>query len=251
MNTMQELRQQLRMVVLGDSIAEGLGVKGCCYADLLQKRLVELGRQVTLLNLAYTAFQITDSRKLWPEVISFGPDIVVLAHGITEAIVRPKPSALRLVPLQWHRIGGLDPRPYYSRRVWKRLVQQLESAVRWRVQVQLIRRSGGETLMAPENFECELTKCLDALLNRTSAQVILLTHSGIDKRFYPDSLESLQRFQQSITRAALQAAVPNRVQVSDVSCQLDQWTDFFADHFHPNALGHAKIAAALGEKVAL
>ena len=238
--------QELKIVVLGDSIAAGLGVRGCCYADLLQQRLQGPGCRVTLHNLAYTAFQIADSHELWPQVIAYGPDIVILAHGITEAIVRPPPDALQFVPMRWRRIGWLDPRPYYSRHFPKRLVQQIESAIRWRVKNMLIQTYGGSALIPPEDFECELTQCLDALLDETAAQVILLTHSGIDERFYPHSLVSLRRFQQIVTRAAASA----RVQVCDVSGLLDQWSDFFADHFHPNASGHAKIAMAIHEKVA-
>ena len=234
--------QHLKIVVLGDSIAEGLGVKGRCYADLLRMHLGKADCPVSLLNLAYTAFQITDSRKYWPQVIAFDPDIVIIAHGITEAIIRPN--------INGYRIGRLDPRPYYSQQLLKRLCQQFDSALRWRFQVWMIQKDGGRTLMSCDEFESRLTESLDSLLRETSARVTLLTHNGIDERFYSNSLASLNCFQECIARVAAQAALPNRVQVCDISHLLDPWSDFFADHFHPNATGHAKIAAALFEKVA-
>lgn len=239
--------QPLKIIVLGDSIAAGLGVQNRCYSDLLRDRMVQSGRQVTLLNWAYTAFQMTDSQKLLPKVIAEKPDVVIIAHGITEAIIRPAPSALRFVPRRWRTIGWLDPRPYYSRRWRKRLVQQAESAVRWQIKVQLLQRYGGQTLMSVPDFEQKMADMLEQLMQKTSANVVLVTHNGIDERFYPGSLASLNRYGPCV-QSDFQT---NRIQVCNVTRLLTEWSDYFADHFHPNALGHAKIAEALYRKSGL
>ncbi len=238
---------ELKIVVLGDSIAAGLGVQDQCYADLLRLRLERPGRQVKMLNLAYTAFQITDSQKLLPKVAAENPDIVIIAHGITEAIIRPVPSAMRYVPNRWRPIGWLDPRPYYSRRLGKCLVQRVESALRWRLKVQLIQRCGGETLLPLVDFERQLSETGEWLLERTSARVVLMTHNGIDERFYPRSLAKLNEYRQCVHRSFQS----DRIAVCDVFQRLTEWSDYFADHFHPNAAGHAKIAETLHQKVAL
>lgn len=238
----------MHIVLLGDSIAQGLGVAGCSYADGIRARLRPTHPQTEVTNLAGTAAQITSSLMKLAEIVSWQPDVVIIAHGITEAIVRPVPSALRLIPRRWRQIGWLDPRPYFSRRPWKNLYHRAESGVRWRVKVGLIKRYGGCTLMPQEEFERALSGAVSTLLHATSTQVILLTHNGIDERFYPHSLSSLNRYQMGTQRVAADCQT-GRVRVCDVSRLLDAWSDFFADHFHPNAAGHAKIAEAICEVI--
>src|SRR5579871_3865218 len=89
----------VHMIIVGDSIAEGLGVAGCSYADLLREGVGESGRErAEVKNLAYTAFQISDSSRLLPEIVQDRPDVMIVAHGITEALLRPPAAALRFVP---------------------------------------------------------------------------------------------------------------------------------------------------------
>lgn len=235
----------MRIILLGDSIAAGLGVVGCSYADGLAAKLQPIHPDTQVTNLAATAAQLSSSLTRINDIVSMQPDMVIIAHGITEAIVRPTPSALRLVPRRWRQIGWLDPRPYFSRRLWKRIYHQTESAVRWRVKVHLIKKYGGHTLTSRDEFEQMLSETVETLLNQTSAQVIVLTHNGIDERFYPGSLSSLDHYQRCIEGVVTKAHLSERVHLCDVSCLLNKWSDFFADHFHPNALGHAKIADAI------
>src|SRR6516164_3165063 len=115
-------QRTMNIVVLGDSIAEGLGAAGKAYPDQLAERLSRRsGIEVRLVNLAYTAFQISDSVHLLGLVRSSSPDLVIIAHGISEALVRPAPRALRFAPARWRNKGWMDPRPYFSRRWHRRL----------------------------------------------------------------------------------------------------------------------------------
>lgn len=240
----------MQIVLLGDSIAAGLGVAGCSYADKIEEILNVVPPTTRVISLAGTANQLSFSVTRLGEIIALQPEYVIIAHGITEAIVRPTPRALRHVPARWRQIGWLDPRPYFSRRLWKSIYHRTESALRWRVKVYLIKKYGGATLTSTEDFELLLTKAVTSLLAQTSATVILLTHSGIDDRFYPGSLVSLNSYRDSIVRVAANLAA-ERVQFCDVSELLNEWDDFFADHFHPNASGHRKIAEVLSDKVLL
>lgn len=235
----------MRIVIIGDSIAEGLGVKNLSYGDQLRAQIEETGSKATLLNLSHTGYQISDSYKLLPVAFSFTPDFVVVAHGITEAIVRPKRKAMRFVPLRWRQKGWLDPRPYYSRRILKRLPQQIESALRWRWKNCLIRSFGGETWTSQTDFSDAVDGFIHALLSQTTAQIILLTQCGLDERFYPGSPASLREYQTIVERIALSHQSSARVHVCDVSQKLEKWDDFFVDRFHPNVMGHRKIAHAL------
>lgn len=236
----------MHIVILGDSIAQGLGVAGRSYGDILAVELGGARERSQVTNLATSAAMISYSMTLLPDVIALRPEVVIIAHGITEAIVRPTPAALRFVPRRWRQPGWLDPRPYFSRRFWKGLYHRTESAVRWRIKVQLIKRCGAYTSMSTEEFERMLTETVETLLHRTMAHIILLTHNGVDERFYPGSLSSLNQYQH-ITEQVAADSQAERVQICDVSHSLDEWSDFFADHFHPNSTGHTKIAQAICE----
>lgn len=235
----------VRILIIGDSIAEGLGVQGSSYGDQLCAQLGEGGSEITLLNLSHTGYQISDSYKLLPVAFEFSPHFVVVAHGITEALVRPRREAMRFVPPRWRQKGWLDPRPYYSRRLLKRLPQQIESAVRWRWKRCLIHLFGGETWTSPPDFKETVNGFIQAMLDQTSAQLILLTQCGLDEKFYPGSPASLREYQTIVKQIALSYRPTSRVHICDVSQQLDRWGDFFVDHFHPNLAGHRKIANAL------
>jgi hypothetical protein len=179
---MRELSRGTRLAVIGDAAAEGLSVKGNSYSDLLRAQLEENGSQTTLLNLAYTGYQASDSSKLLQEVVAFDPSIIIIAHGITEALIRPKQEAMRLIPSRWRQVGWLDPRPYFSRRLWKSVYHRSESGIGWRVKVYLIKKYGGCTLTSVEDFEQMLANIVSTLLQETKATIILLTYNGTDER---------------------------------------------------------------------
>jgi hypothetical protein len=120
--------------VFGDSIAEGLAARGRPFPILLADDL-----NAELVDLSETARQVTDSLRLVEK--ARGCEIVVIAHGTTEALRRPTDAALRLVPARWRRPGWLDPRPYFSSRRPRRLGQRAESALRWRLKLVLMRSS--------------------------------------------------------------------------------------------------------------
>lgn len=236
----------MRIAVLGDSISAGLGVRGFSYGDRLKERLdLKSQRPVTVHNLAGSAMQISESLTKLPEVVRLRPDWVILAHGITEAIVRPTESALRYVPARWRKAGWMDPRPYYSKRLRRVIVQRIESSIRWRVKVFLIRRGGGITWKTIEEFEDLMIRAIEKLLTETECRIVLLSHCGIDERYYPDSSGSLNRYQTVVERIYDKYRSGGRVHYCDVSGVCDRWNDYFEDHFHPNASGHEKMAKQL------
>lgn len=234
----------LTVVVLGDSIAAGIGVRGASYGDLIGNWLKDMDNDVSLVNLSGSAMQVSDSKRLLHHITRANPTCVVIAHGITEAIVRPTSKALKLMPSRWQRAGWMDPRPYYSQRWWKRVGQKIESGIRWRVKVVLMRVGGGVTWTPQREFEDSMADFIDDLLRGTSADVILVSHCGIDERYFPDSLSSLDRYMKSLENAVIRSN-SNRVHLCNLSNSCDKWGDFFDDHFHPNAGGHLKIARKL------
>lgn len=235
----------MKFVVLGDSIAAGLGVKDRSYCDLLLEKLKDSYRNAQALNLAGSAMQINESRACLSKVIDHQPDVVVIAHGITEAIIRPRQKSLRFVPKRWRRAGWMDPRPYYSRRPWRRFIQRLESSIRWRVKNILIRNFGGLTWMSQTDYENHLKEVVTQLIHHMNAKIILMSHCGIDEKFFPNSLTSLDRFNSITERVS--RIYENQVFYCELRYVCEKWDDFFQDHFHPNEKGHRKIANKIYE----
>lgn len=237
-------------VFLGDSITEGLGVKRSRknYGDLLKNKLQsKFSRVVNVVNFGSSAMQINQSRERFEnKIIDLAPDVVVIAHGITEAIVRPRTKYLKYLPKRWRRPGWMDPRPYYSSRLLTKWMQKIESGARWRCKAALIKIFGGETWMSLEQFNKNITEFVQLLLNHNDKlNIIFLSPSDIEDKYFPFSQESIKRYREELIKIQLQFQYTKRVHMCDASKHLQKWEDYQDDRFHPNESGHDKIAEAL------
>lgn len=222
-----------RVAVFGDSIAEGLGARGRPFPILVADDL-----NAELVDLSETARQVTDSLRLIEK--ARGCEIVVIAHGATEALWRPTDAALRLVPARWRRPGWLDPRPYFSSRRPRRLGQRAESALRWRLKLVLMRVFGSVQWLPAAEYEQTLTELVECLHD---SRVVVLSTLAVDDRFFPGSAAELERYSRINRETALAAGAL----FVDVSGACRRWSDYLADHFHPDAEGHRRIATMLLE----
>lgn len=218
------------VAVFGDSIANGLGVTGGSYGAILAS---ELGLE--LLDYSGSAQMITES------VIKFSrnpsaPSVSIIAHGVTEAIVRPDPALLKYLPGRWRRIGWMDPRPYYSSSKSKRFGQKIESAVRWRLKNCLLRIGSRQQLVTIKEYTDGLTILIQSL-KAAGSRVIVLGPPDIDEKYFPFSQESLIRYEKESKSLSAEHVSLHGV--------LNPWEDYFPDHFHPNAQGHLRIAHLL------
>lgn len=238
------------IVFLGDSITEGLGVirSNTNYANLLQAQLKSLLSQpVEIMNFGSSAMQVNESRAKYEQrIMELQPDFIVFAHGITESIVREQKQYLKWLPRRWRRPGWMDPRPYYSTRKARRLMERLESALRWRVKVTLIKVLGGRPWMSLEDFKQHTTELILNILNNSpKTKVVLLTPSDIEEKYFPGSVESMKRYRGILHDICENSKDSNRIFLCDTSQTLNKWSDYLEDRFHPNELGHSKIAKAL------
>ncbi len=232
----------MNIIGIGDSITEGLGVKGESYGEIVSSKVERVfDIRCNYINYAGSAMQISDSIKYENEIINVKPDLIFIMHGITEAIIRPKNTSLKYLPSRWKRPGWLDPRPYYSNKLYKRIIQKLESSMRWRTKVLLTNIDKGITWKSKESFQEELHVFIDDLLEKTHAKIILISHCNIDEKFYPGSYTSLEEFK-NIVKKEKDLYENDRVHFCDISHYLNKWENYFLDHFHPNPNGHKKIA---------
>jgi GDSL-like Lipase/Acylhydrolase family len=222
------------LVAFGDSIANGIGARGEPYPLLVAERL-----GARYLDLTGSAAQIPYA--LAHRHIAEGADIALIAFGITEGIIRPPSCALRFMPKRWRRPGWMDPRPYYSSRRWKRVLQRVESAIRWRVKVALIRLTRGIRWGDPETYKHHLMELIDHLRAAGTTTIVIVGHCGHDERFFPGSGRSCEEFLE-INREVAQATGSL---FCDSAGLCSRWDDFLCDHFHLSASGHRRIAEHL------
>lgn len=233
-------------MIVGDSIAEGLGVRGHCYADLLRETT---DRSFEVINLAGTGKSLAETTTEVEQIVQTRPDTVVIAHGSFETLFRPVGMAHRMIPPRWRRKGWLDPRPYFSKRLIKGIYQRTESAIRWRYKVFLVRYVAGESWSNVDQFAADLRKLIDELVATTSAQILVVPPATIDEKYYPGSPALMAAFTKRTKEICSEKELTGRVRCCDLSSRLSEWSDYFADHFHPNASGHQKIATAIREAI--
>jgi hypothetical protein len=224
------------LAAFGDSIANGLGSEGASYPRLLADRL-----GATYVDVTATSSQLSDCIRSRER--AKGADIALIAFGITEAMIRPTPGSLRFMPRRWRPAGWMDPRPYYSGRLAKRVPQRLDSALRWRMKVALIRLSGGMRWGEPTRYERELDDLVAWLLEQGTSTVVIVGRFGHDERYFPGSGPSADEFLEANRRVAHARGVL----FCEGSGICRQWGDYLLDHFHPNELGHRRIADRLAD----
>ncbi|MBD8218526.1 SGNH/GDSL hydrolase family protein [Microbacterium sp. CFBP 13617] len=217
-----------RVILFGDSIAMGLGVRRCKYGALIAD-----GLSGELIDYSQTGWTITQSLAAYLEAPQAG-DVAVIAHGITEPILRPVLPSWVPLPRRWRRLGWMDPRPYFSTRTRRRVLETIESALRWRVKNVLMRAFGSHQLASLETFARDLER-LKSECEARGARVVILGPPDIDERFFPGSVYEQLRYSRVSERIG-------GVEYLPIAGAINRWGDYLLDHFHPNDDGHEAIA---------
>ncbi len=234
-----------RLLVLGSSIASGLGTRGRPFPQLLTETLGD----PLLLDLSESSRLIDESLTMVDEIAAFAPTLAIIQHGSAESVVHPGPLVNRLInryaPPTWHGVGGLYPRAYYSSDPRKQRRQRRISSLKVAVKRIVIPLSRGRSRMTPETFEKHLVKLI-AILHSQDCDVVVLGMHRRDDRLFPRSAAAADRADAVIRRIA--EADP-RVVFVDVEATLRCWEDYLEDHIHWNAGGHARVTAAIATAV--
>ena len=228
---------QTTVVAFGDSIAAGLGARGRAFPRVLAERL---GAELDDRSLSAT--KVSRSLEL---AVADPPvaDVALVMHGVSEALPRVPEHLLARLPRRWRGAGRLDPRPYFSSDPRKRMIQRADSWARTRTKVSLMRLAGTERWMTLPEYRRDLGLLLEALDG--CGQVVVLGPTPIDDRGFPGASRALAEYA-AVTRAVAADAGATFIALDAV---LDRWDDLLADHFHPTASGHAKIAERVLEAV--
>ncbi|GAA2506224.1 SGNH/GDSL hydrolase family protein [Winogradskya humida] len=226
----------MRLAVLGDSHAAGLGVYGRSYAVRLAERLgADL---LPLARTTQTVDEIGGDELL--RLRAFAPTAVIVAFGASEGFVHPSRVLQRLLdrfaPRSWH---GLEPRPYYSRKRARRWRQRVVSGAKVLVKRALIGVGGGFQRLPSPGFEDHLLALLDSL--DPGVPKIMIGLWRVDDRAFPRSNDRLRDNDEILRSIAAGRADVIHVPTWDAVGA----GDFLEDGAHLNDRGHDRVAGLI------
>ncbi len=117
------------LVLLGDSITQGLGSKQINFTTELERNL---GKAWTVNNMALTGTTILYASTLLGKIAVLSPNTVAVLYGNVCAQIRPCSTGkiFKHIPKRYQGSGMLMPRPFYSHVTWKNAFQHLDNVVR-------------------------------------------------------------------------------------------------------------------------
>jgi len=224
------------LLLFGDSIAAGFGLRGPSYGKILA---ADFGLE--LVDLSATARNVQESITLLSQQLNV-PAIAVVAHSAAEGMLRPKPETLRFLPRRYRKLGWLDPAPYFSQSVIRGTLQRIESAMRWRLKAALMRFFGAQPLVSKEIYLQSMNELINGCIQLGALHVVVLGPLKFDERYYPGSSKSTQDYFDTLISGIGDS---DKIIFMQLEQQLEFEDSFFADNLHPNELGHSRIAEFL------
>lgn len=240
-----------RIILLGDSITQGLGSKKINFTRVLQNLL---GQDYFVDNMAFTGTTIRYAEEILSEVIAKEPSCVVVLYGNVDAQIRPNRNGkvFKHIPKRFQGSGMLMPRPFYSHDLKKRTGQKIENLMRHVFSEIIYLVDGTEQWVPIEEFSQRYRNVVNALKGK-KISVITCSTVYIDEKLFPGSLSQYERFNNEILKIANQCNtayvdlfLPLKKKVEE-----DGWNKRYCyDHFHPNGGGgYAVIADILAKEI--
>lgn len=231
-----------RIILLGDSITQGLGSKKVNFTQRLQEKL---GDTYLVDNMAFTGTTIYYAEKILLEVIKKQPEYVVVVYGNVDAQIRPCRTGhiFSYIPKRFQGSGMLMPRPFYSHVWYKKMGQKIENAMR-SVYSKLIYAVDGSEQWVPLGEFQEIYQKLVKKLKECKVCPVLCSTVYIDESMFPGSLTEYKRFNSRIEEIASTENVPYLDLFFPLKEAVDNvgWNDIYCfDHFHPNG-GDTKLS---------
>lgn len=185
-----------KVVLLGDSITQGLGSKKINFTQELQE---QLGNGYLIDNMAFTGTTIHYAEKILPEVMEKHPEYVVIVYGNVDAQIRPCRTGhiFSHLPKRFQGSGMLMPRPFYSHTWYKRIGQKIENMLR-KICSKLIYAVDGTEQWVPLGEFQEAYQNLVKELKKCKIKPIVCSTVYIDETIFPGSLTQYKLFNSKI-----------------------------------------------------
>lgn len=239
-----------KVVLLDDSITQGLGSKKINFTQELQE---QLGNGYLIDNMAFTGTTIHYAEKILPEVMEKHPEYVVIVYGNVDAQIRPCRTGriFSHLPKRFQGGGMLMPRPFYSHTWYKRIGQKIENMLR-KICSKLIYAVDGTEQWVPLGEFQEAYQNLVKELKKCKIKPIVCSTVYIDETIFPGSLTQYKLFNSKIEDISNVEKIPYLDLFSPLKDAVDDagWNSVYCfDHFHPNGGGYGVIASLIAELV--
>lgn len=238
----------MNIIIYGDSISEGIGKRKNNYCDCLKKKLEKNGEDVNIINYAHTGTTI----KYMSELLNLQlPEcnIVIIGYGNVDAMLRPdlnhRPNYYKYLPSRYKQNGMLNPRPYYSNRWYKKVLQKFDSYIRTKLNVVLLSIQGKTRWVSIDEFREEYVKCIKKIKGGGCEKIILLSTVRVGDKYFPGTNTEYQKYNMVIKDIS---KIENCIFI-DLYSLLNDKKYFYEDLFHPNIAGYEMIAKAIYKKI--
>ena len=235
----------MKVVLFGDSITQGLGSKAINFQAELQSML---GKGNEVLNYALTGTTVTYIQTLLDDVFNERPDAAVILYGNVDGQLKPCRTG-RVFPRIPGRLGAENgcmilPRPFYSGRPIKNILQHGENLIRTILRKAVYLIDGTEQWLPIEPFMASLDEVCRSLSEHHVRPFICST-VFIDDRLFPGSNAEYQNYNSSMCTYAQEHGFPfvDIYRPLRECVERDGWKSCYNhDHFHPNGNGYLIMA---------
>ena len=251
------MKKKIKIVLLGDSITQGIGSKKFNYTELLENNLKMHDIIPEILNLALTGTTIEYAFSQLQKIVETNPKYIVIMYGSVDLQIRPnmesnKWGILSLTPKRYKEIKGmLNPRPFMSKKTGKYILECLDNIYRKLWKKIVLITQGSMQYLTEEQFEEKYRK----LICKTECNHICCSMVYVDSAIYTEQTNSNYRkanaFLQNMSNLNNQKI--NFVDLYNRQKEVVEkkgWDDiYYKDHFHPNSKGYALIAHEIAEEI--
>lgn len=242
----------MRIVLLGDSITQGLGSKKINFLAELEKILPS---EDCVYNMAMTGTVISYVEEIFSDIVNKHPDCAVILYGNVDAMLKPNRDGkiFRRLPRRFKRNNGamLMPRPFYSHKLYKRIGQRGENLFRTVFRNLILAVDGTEQWMPLEQFK----SCYESICVKLAAQnvtPVVCSTVYIDNRLFKGSDEQFRKYNTWLNEFANSCdyAYIDFYSVFKKLVGQNGWDAYYnADHFHPNGNGYLVMARKIADTI--
>ena len=244
-----------KIIILGDSISQGIGSQKINYEKNLAKYLEY---EYEIINLSYTGTTIKYALSLINKIKEHNADIVLVMYGNVDAQLRPNINGsrygiTRIIPKRYKKNGMLDPRPFNSKKWYRYIPDRVDNILRLFIRKIVVNTQGLVQWVNEDDFINMYQILIDNIKNDNN-KILLVSTIMLDERYYPGCIEEYKKFNACIKELSIKNGCEYIDLFNYVKINLNKynWDDlFYKDHYHPNSKGYELIAKLYSNHIRL
>ncbi|MBT1160447.1 SGNH/GDSL hydrolase family protein [Bifidobacterium sp. SO1] len=250
------MSKTMKVLLLGDSITEGIGSKKVNYSDELCRLLdAKFCCDAEIINFAKTGSTICYPIDHIEQIHAIKPDYVIVMYGNVDVkkmydLTKNRYGLVSLTPSRYKNIGSmLFPRPFISKKYPRKVFDYFDDIYRriWRFIIE--RTQGKSQIMTLEAFSVKYKELLSSL---SGYKVIACSTVFLDSDIYGG--ENITNFIEANSIIKRTTETFNNIVYCDIFSELENsvkhlgWQRvYYRDHFHPNIGGYQIISQQIAD----